>query len=529
MPALSGNWEKTLLGWKIESDIPDLPKKLSHFKLDIKEVIRLMKRKKETLDPENWEEFKDLGYKIIDDIVYSLQNDTEYRFEFPPKEVGDKICIPLREEGEGEKAAYDAFKDYIAPYSMGKLFIRTNYWGWVVGSGTPFGIYAQMLMAHMIASSESLCADGYVHQHVITWIKQMLDYPEEGGGIIVGGGSEANFTGLAVARNAMSKVDMKARGVQDIPQKMTLYVSEEGHHCLERSVELLGLGNENLRWVKTNKEYQVDVNALEKEINLDREAGYHPFCIIGCAGTVNSGVFDDFNSLRALADRENMWIHIDGAFGAWVKLSDTHRRLADGMELADSLAVDLHKWMNIPYGIGCTLVKDRVAHYSTFVYGHEADYLKSSHELLDDQLNNATQLSLDLSRSYTSLKAYLLLRAYGRGKYARLVQQNIDQIGYFADKVNLEPNVELTAPVVSNVACFRYNPGGIEEDQLASLNKMIRDELYKDTFGIVSDTVMNGIFSLRVCNVSYRSRYKDFDLLLSRITSIGNKLFKDLF
>ena len=412
---------------------------------------------------------------------------------------------------------------------MGKLFIRHNYWGWVVGSGTPYGIYAQMLMAQMIGSSESLCADGLVHQQTINWIKEMLDYPAEGGGVIVNGGSEANFTGLAVARNAKSKVDMKKKGVQNIQNKMTLYVSEEGHHCLERSVELLGLGNENLRWVKTNEDYQVDLNALEKAIESDRKNGCHPFCVIGNAGTVNSGVFDDFTALRRLADKEDMWLHVDGAFGSWVKLSETHRHLAIGLESADSLAVDLHKWMNVPYGIGCTLVRDRVAHYSTFVYGHEADYLKASQGLLDDQLNDATQLSLALSRGYSSLKAYMLLRAYGRGKYTRLVQQNIDQITYFAEKIKAESCVELTAPVVSNVACFRYNPGGLSEDELAKLNQMIRDALYVDTFGIVSDTMMNGVFSLRACNVSYRSRYEDFDSLLSRVKEYGASITREKF
>jgi len=381
-------------------------------------------------------------------------------------------------------------------------------------------------MAHMIGSSESLCADGHVHQQTIKWTKEMLDYPEKGGGIIVNGGSEANFTGLAVARNAKSKVDMKLKGVQNIPHKMTLYVSEEGHHCLERSVELLGLGNENLRRVRTNDDYQIDLDVLEKAIEDDRENGCHPFCIIGNAGTVNSGAFDDFKALRKLADRKDMWLHVDGAFGSWVKLSDAHRHLADGLEGTDSLAVDLHKWMNVPYGIGCTLVKDRVAHYSAFVYGHDADYLKNSHELVDDQLNNATQLSLALSRGYNSLNAYMLLRAYGRGKYARLVQQNIDQIAYFAENIKTEPSVELTAPVVSNVACFRYNPGGLAEDQLAELNQLIRDSLYVDTFGIVSDTLLSGVFSLRACN---GSRYEDFDSLLSRVKEFGGKIVRENF
>jgi glutamate/tyrosine decarboxylase-like PLP-dependent enzyme len=252
----------------------------------------------------------------------------------------------------------------------------------------------------------------------------------------------------------------------------------------------------------------------------------HPFCIIGNAGTVNTGAFDDFKTLRKIADKENMWLHVDGAFGAWVKLSETHRNLADGMEYADSLAVDLHKWMDMPYGIGCTLVKDKVAHYSTFVYGHEAEYIKSGFTLTDDKLLSPHNLSLQLSRNNTSLKAYMLFRAYGRNKYAKLVQQNIDQINYLAGLMEKEPYLELTAPVISNIACFRYNPGGLEEEELESLNKQIAQELWKINFWIVSDTTIKGTYTLRACNVNHRSRREDFDYLVNQVKKAGDELVK---
>jgi aromatic-L-amino-acid/L-tryptophan decarboxylase len=236
---------------------------------------------------------------------------------------------------------------------------------------------------------------------------------------------------------------------------------------------------------------------------------------------VNSGAFDDFKALRRVADKEGMWLHVDGAFGAWVKLSETHRHLADGMELADSLAVDLHKWMCMPYGIGCTLVKDKRAHYSTFVYGHEAKYIQSLFELSDDVVSEPSNLSLQLSRNNASLKAYMLLRAYGRNKYSRLIQQNIDQIKYLAELLEREPCMELTAPVISNIACFRYNPGGLSEEQLEKLNRMIAQELWKINFYMVSDTKIKGRYMLRACNVNHRSRREDFDFLVDQLKDIG--------
>ncbi len=223
-----------------------------------------------------------------------------------------------------------------------------------------------------------------------------------------------------------------------------------------------------------------------------------------------------------------MWLHVDGAFGAWVKLSETHKHLANGMELADSLAVDLHKWMNMPYGIGCTLVKDKLAHYQTFVYGHEAEYIKSLQDYNPDVLENTASLSLQLSRNNTSLKAYMLLRAYGRNKYARLIQQNIDQINYLTDILRKEPKFEITAPVTSNIVCFRYNPGNLDDAQLEKLNKQIAHTLWMTiNFWIVSDTIIKGKYTLRACNVNNRSRREDFDFLVNEIKKIGAELEKE--
>lgn len=385
-----------------------------------------------------------------------------------------------------------------------------------------------MLRTGMNSLQEGFFAEGYVHKQVIDWIKEMLGFPEETGGVLVSGGSEANFTGLAVARNAKAEVDMKAKGVQALSRRMTIYCSDETHHCLERSVEILGLGNEALRWIPTGDDCRIRIDALKRAIKDDKKQNKHPFCIIGCAGTVNSGAFDDLNALADLAKKENMWFHVDGAFGAWVKISKTHRHLADGMERADSIAIDLHKWMNMPYGIGCTLVKDRFAHYSTFVYGSDAKYLKSAFDQLKDQLINPHNLALPLSRNFTSLKAYMLFRAYGKNKYSNLVQQNIDQTNYLGELIRKEPNMEITAPVVSSVVCFRYKPKRLTEPELEKLNKMIYNDLNQISFWMVSDTMIKGKYMLRACNVNHRSQKQDFDFLVNKVKNIGKRIISQI-
>ena len=475
----------------------------------------------ETLDPQDWEKFRLLGHRMLDDMIDYLKTIRSRQSSLPTKKVIDEISVPLTQEGEGEEKVYRVFHQTILPHMLHTTTPR--FWGVVAGTGSPYGMLTEMLRGATNGAQEFSFAELHVHKQVINWIKEMLGLPQEAGGVLVSGGSEANFTGLAVARNAKAGFDVKAKGVQALDRRLTLYCSEEAHHCLERSVELLGLGNEALRRIPTDDNCRIEIKALARAIAKDKLQNGHPFCVIGCAGTVNNGAFDDLNALADLAQKENMWFHVDGAFGAWVKLSQTHRYLADGMERADSLAVDLHKWMNMPYGIGCTIVRDRLAHYSTFVYGHEAEYLKSAFDLSEDHLANPHNLALPLSRSFSSLKAYMLLRAHGKKKYSSLIQQNIDQTRFLAELIENDPEMEITAPVVSNIVCFRFKPNELNETELEELNKKILDDINERAFLMISDTTIKGKYMLRACNVNNRSKREDVLFMLDEVKKTGEQ------
>jgi glutamate/tyrosine decarboxylase-like PLP-dependent enzyme len=474
----------------------------------------------ETLDPKNWELFRGLGRRMADDMFDYLQNIRSKQMLQLTKEAVSEICVPLSDDGEGEEAVYEVFRQSILPYSL--ILTSPRLWGVVAGQGSPYGMLVEMLRAGMNGAQEFSFAEALVNKQVTGWIKDLLGYSKESSCVLVSGGSEANFTGLAVARNAKADVDVKAKGIQGINRRMTLYCGDETHHCLERSVELLGLGNEALRKIRTDEDCRIKIKDLEKAIKEDKERNYHPFCVIGCAGTTNSGAFDDLETLADIAHQENMWFHVDGAFGAWVRLSDTHRHLVDGMERADSLAVDFHKWMNMPYGIGCTLVRNRLAHFSTFVYGHEAEYLKSAFDLSEDQLTNPHNLALPLSRNFSSLKAYMLLRAYGKKKYTRLIQKNLEQINYLAELIQGDDELELMAPVISNVVCFRFRPRDLDESETEKVNKLILDKINKKNFWMISDTTLKGKYMLRACNVNHRTKRSDMEFLIREVKEIGN-------
>ena len=475
----------------------------------------------ETLDPKNWGKLRALGHQMLDSMLDYIEDIRSRPTLTPTKEAIEEICVPLTDDGEGEERVNQVFQRSILPYSL--ITTSPRFWGVVVGQGSPYGMLIEMLRGGMNSAQEFTFIEAKVNAQVIDWIKEMLGFPKESSGVLVSGGSEANFTGLAVARNAKAEADVKAKGMHELNRKMTLYCGDETHRCLERSVELLGLGNESLRKIPTDDDCKIKLDDLKAAIRKDREHNSHPFCIIGCAGTTNSGAFDDLNALADIAKKENMWFHVDGAFGAWVKISRTHNHLVAGMERADSLAVDFHKWMNMPYSIGCTLVKDRLAHFSTFVYGHEAEYLKSVFDLSEDQLTNPHNLALPLSRNFSSLKAYMLLRAYGKKKYSNLIQQNLNQIKYLAELVEKDQELELTAPVVSNVVCFRFKPANLDEAKLEKLNKMILDEINEKAFLMISDTIIKGKYMLRACNVNHRTKKYDMDFLVSEIKEIGHR------
>jgi len=481
-----------------------------------------MSKIKETLEPEDWGKLRTLGHRMVDDMLDYLENIRSSSFTPPSEESIKALMVPLSDEGDGAEKTYEVFQKHYLPH--GVRIISPDFWGFVAGTSSPFAMLSTMLSAGLNTADFAFSVHDVIYRQSLNWIKEMLDFPEETSGVFVSGGSEANFTGLAVARNAKAEINLKTKGMQNVSRLMTLYCSEEAHDCLDRSVELLGLGNEALRWIPTDEKHMMNLSVLEQVIQKDRTEGFYPFCVIGTAGSVHTGAFDDLNAIADLCERENLWFHVDGAFGSWIKLSETHRGLADGLERADSLAVDLHKWMNMPYSIACTLVKDKRAHFSTFVYGHDAEYLESAMDEMGDVMENPFNLSLALARAPYSFKAYMLLRAFGKNKYSQIIQKNLDDVAYLADLIRKEPNLELMAPVASNIACFRYKVEGFSEAALEKLNRSIMMDLWKINPMMITDTTVKGKYMLRVCNVNNKTQREDFDFLINEIKKIGEKV-----
>ena len=287
---------------------------------------------------------------------------------------------------------------------------------------------------------------------------------------------------------------------------------------------MLGLGSDSIRRIPVNDAMQIEVPQLQAAIRTDIENGLRPFCVVGACGTTNTGSVDDLPALASICREHGLWFHVDGAFGAWAAIAPRYKHLVKGMELADSLAIDLHKWMYLPYAIGAVFVRDAEAHRKAFSLA--VSYLahgEGERGLTGIDVPWLSDYGYELSRSFQALKAWMTIKEQGTAKYARVIQKNIDQAFHLADLVKTRPELELAVPVALNVCCFRYVRPGMEDSLLDNLNRQIVAELHERGIAAPSIVVIRGRCYLHVANTNHRSQNEDFDLLVREVVRIGKE------
>jgi aromatic-L-amino-acid decarboxylase len=406
------------------------------------------------------------------------------------------------------------------PYPLGNVHPR--FWMWYMGSGSFTGALADFIAAidgSNLGGGNNAAA--LIDRQVVDWLKELMGFPKDAGGTLVSGGSMANIIGLTVARNGMAGVDVRTEGVAAIPRPLRFYASDQVHSCHQKAVELLGLGDRALRRVPSGPDFRMDVDALRKMIAEDRSAGLRPACVIATAGTVNTGAIDDLPAISTLCREEDLWFHVDGCIGALIAIAPGSRHLVTGLETADSMALDPHKWLHVPFEAGCALVRDAAAHRAAFSVHPE--YLEekprgiAASEYLHDY-------NLQTSRAFRALKIWMTLKEHGTERFGRLIDQNIAQAGHLSDMIDQAPDLHLVAPTNINIVCFRYAPDARPEPELRALNTEMMLRLQESGIAAVSDTTVAGRHCLRVAICNHRTRREDLELLVAEVSRIGAEL-----
>lgn len=472
----------------------------------------------ETLDPAEWGDLQGLARQIVDDAIAHVRDvrDRPVWTEMP----ADKKSVYAAPVPNGPMPLSDVYGELcenLMPYPMGNIHPR--FWMWYMGSGSYSGALAEFIAAidgSNLGGGNNAAA--FMDTQVVNWLKQMMGFPDTASGTLVSGGSMANIIGLTTARNAKAGVDVRAEGVAAIPRLLRFYGSDQVHSCHQKAVELLGLGNKALRRVPTGPDFRMDVAALRAMIIEDRKAGFCPAAVIATAGTVNTGAIDDLAAIGALCRDEDLWFHVDGCIGALIAIAPENGHLVAGLEGADSVALDPHKWLHVPFEAGCALIRDGGLHRDTFAVHPE--YLEekprgiAANEYLHDY-------NLQTSRAFRALKVWMTLKEHGVDKFGRLIDQNIAQATYLEGLIAEVPELEMMAPREINIVCFRYCPSDMPEAELRALNSEVMLRMQEAGIAALSDTTVGGRHCLRVAICNHRTRRADLDLLVRETLRIG--------
>ncbi len=475
----------------------------------------------ETLDPADWSAARALAHRAVDDAIEHLAGvRARAAWRAPPQALRARLDMPLPTAPTPLDAVYGELIEHVRPYPMGNIHPR--FWAWYMGAGDFTGALADFLAA---VDGSNLgagnTAPALVEGQVLRWLREIVGFPAEASGTLTSGGSAANLVALTVARNAMAGVDVRAVGVAALPRPLRFYASDQVHSCHQKALEVLGLGREALRRVRCDAEYRIDVDALQAAITEDRARGLQPAAVIASAGTVNTGAIDDLRAVGALCRREGLWFHVDGCIGALLRLAPGHRHRVDGIEAADSVALDPHKWLHAPFEVGCALLRDAKRHHAAFALHPE---------YLDEHARGAAaapslfDYGLELSRGFKALKVWMMLKHHGADAFGRLIDQNIAQAQHLARRIEAEPSLELMAPVSINIVCFRHRLPGADEGALKRLNTEILLRLQESGIAVPSDTTLAGRHTLRVAIVNHRTRRADLDLLVDEVLRLGTLL-----
>lgn len=449
------------------------------------------------------------------------------------RQIREKLDRTLPNEGVDFDRLLETFNDVIVATSRHNGHPRM--FGYVQAPSTAIAAIADLLASTLNANLtawRSAPAAVEIERLTIDWIKQILGFKADAGGLFVSGGSMANLAALATARRAKAPNELLNKGAQSLPRAMRIYISEETHHSVAKAAALLGLGRDNVRTVGVDERFKIRVSDLVAKITEDLEAGHLPFCIVGNAGTVNTGACDPLREVIEVARRFNLWMHVDASYGGFAALAHSARDLFDAMHEADSVALDPHKWLYLPVDCGCVLYRDAEAARATFA--HEAEYTRVL-EQAPDEAFAFWDYGPELSRRFRALKVWMTLKGVGLRALDAAIEKDLACARHLERLARASEDFEMLAPVELSIFCFRYVPPRLKralasadegereriDEQLDALNERLLIELQRDGSSYLSNARLRGRFSLRGCVMNYRTTLRDMEILLEDLRRVA--------
>jgi glutamate/tyrosine decarboxylase-like PLP-dependent enzyme len=484
----------------------------------------------QTLDPSNsrdWSEFRLQAHRMLDDMIGYIENIRERPVWQPiPNEVRAHFQSPAPRQGDELAKVHAEFMREVLPYAQGN--VHPGFMGWVNGGGTPVGMVAEMLAAGLnanVGGRNHIPVE--VERQVTRWVQELFGFPQGASGLFVTGTSMANLVAVLVARDVALGFEVRSGGVAANPRRLTAYTSTSVHSCVPKAMDIAGLGSDALRLIPTDLGCRIDLAAIAEAIQRDREAGFTPFLVVGTAGTVNAGAIDDLAGLADLCQREKLWFHVDGAFGALAKLAPDLAPKLVGMERADSVAFDFHKWGQAPYDAGFILVRDSEAHKQAFI--SPAAYLQRAERGLAAGSPWPCDFGPDLSRGFRALKVWFTLKVHGVDALGAVISRCCALARYLEARIAETPELELMAPVELNIVCFRYRTEGpVPESFNLEKSNQANDEIVirLQESGIVapSTTKIRGRLAIRAAIVNHRTSKAEIDALVENTLAQGRAL-----
>jgi glutamate/tyrosine decarboxylase-like PLP-dependent enzyme len=468
----------------------------------------------ETLDPQNWDDIRALGHRMLDDMIDYAANIRDRPVWQPiPHHVRARFQAELPRGASELGDVYREFTDFIVPYATGN--VHPGFMGWVHGGGTAVGMLAEMLAAGLNANlggRDHIPIE--VERQIADWMRQIFGFPRGASGIFVTGTSMANLMAVLVARTSALGNSVRQRGVAEDGALLTAYTSTAAHGCISKAMDIAGFGSDALRSIKTDRLHRMDLDALRETIIRDHLAGRRPFLVVGSAGTVDIGAIDDLRALNSLCREQGIWFHVDGAFGALGVLAPALAPRLTGIEHADSIALDFHKWGQVPYDAGFLLVRDGDRHRDSFAA--PAAYLRRETRGLAANSPWPCDLGPDLSRGFRALKTWFTLKTYGTERLGAVITRSCELAGYMKARILGEPRLELMAPVQLNIVCFRYRA-----DNADRVNADIVIDVQESGIAVASTTLLDGQLAIRAAIVNHRTDTSDIDALLSAVLEFG--------